>query len=521
MITINKEFINSYKEILEKKIDLFKEAFPQLEFDSNGRAFLCKSNISEDIYIHIYKKISNSSFNFAYFQDNLIKYMEKNKYEGIRNTYCNYIKPGDFTARDFFLTLDEGDFKNNYFHFKKESGDCIKVKMTRVLNKVYENIRVDFPDYDKLLKDLKEARNKSDLELVTKLKEEKESFEENHLIYIYDHILNNKALSSLDLYITVNPLDILTSSGTAYESEDRYKHTTFGSCYSVDFYKEKDNKNKDTIVAYRNGCYGEPEDLLLLGSIKNRAIIYTPNTNTINIPDTDFFFQGYKFRINSWLNFDDEDGYALFLEKAYPDANLYTNIVESILNNTEIEIESKPCEITAFHNKVQDYEMNQETLDNADCYLDYTAINDENELVMLDQCREHNDDGSNVGLDFLEVYSCCYECNSITHEDELCYSDYYEESYCEDCYNKLHVTCECCGNDFAKEELDYDFKTINGKYYCDECLENKPICSKCNAPFSGNVFMIEEDVLCNRCFNNTEVPKENNIEGDIIKGECI
>lgn len=63
----------------------------------------------------------------------------------------------------------------------------------------------------------------------------------------------------------------------------------------------------------------------------------------------------------------------------------------------------------------------------------------------------------------------CDNCGNLIYSDENCYVTFYEESVCQDCFDKNYSRCRECNNIFCKDDLteveDHDL-------VCDFCLKN-------------------------------------------------
>lgn len=453
---VNKDLIEENNLILGQKIVLFKKAFPELNFDKHGRAKIGQVKGADlDIYEKLMTNISNSekpTEHIRYFNSCLYKYCVENDYRAIK-TNLGYVEIDNLIEEDRLskFTLSQFDINENYLHFIKTEDVYVRVKFTRVLSQAYANFEKDYPEYKEVKEKLKTARASSDAIKIAVYKETKKIIEEGVILFEYDKVLNAASDKEQDLYITVNPLDILTSSGV--ENGDGL--TTFRSCYATRLWEEEEGITIDYC-----GEYSEPMDLCQLGQFKNRAIIYIKNSRSMAVKETDFEFIGYKYRLNCWLNED-----KIFLEKLYPSQNIIENIEECLSINNILQYKNETGMPEKFKDSMQDTELGKD-IDNSEVYLDKVGFNRLGELCMLPVIRSDGSyhDYTGIGSDSTVE---CHNCDRIIHGSEALESDYYDHWYCQDCYYELHYACKNCCDELAHEESQY--VEIDGEKYCPHC----------------------------------------------------
>lgn len=488
---INRKLLKNNKKTLGKKIELFEKAFSGLEFDSFGRAKI--GTMVNPINVEpLLEQLDDYEYDEKYFSSNFKKYCIEKSYEGVYHN-IDSTDPISVSNIDKYYPstiIGISCMVENIIRFRKLNGKIVRVKLTRVLSEVYKNFDNDYPEYKKTKDKLKEARKNNDLEEIAFLQPIKNNMEKGVFIFEYDKFLNANALLD-DLYISVNPLDILTSSGT--DADWNYAnyppHSTFKTCYSTLI-----GKTDKRVRVYSDGCYSDPYHLYKLGRINNRAIIYSHNSNIINIPFDDFNFIGYKLRINCWINKAEDNTYRLFLEKSYPTQTL-KNAIETTLKNKGIILQDNIESITAFHSDLQ-IKNDNIAVSESNVYLDKVGINDDGVLCMLPKPRIEEKYVDNIGVELKQSYIC--KCGKLDYEEAMYHVD--GTYICYDCFCRDYVTCMECDDYHLKEAT---VKTMGHGYICKQCIEtlNIPICEVCNKAHSSSYTYEHENYkhLCRNC----------------------
>lgn len=468
MITLDKKAIDLNQDFLNKKIDCFKYKLPSLNFDKHGRAKIGQIkevNVEGRIWDEFTKNVCNKENykeNMKYFNEKLLEYCNENNYTQIKSyTYIDV----DYLINSSHLytfNLASSDINENYLHFLKSDGTKVKVKFTKVLSQIYKDFEKDYPKYKEIKEKLKAARESSENIKIAVYKQIKKTIEDGIPIFEYDRILNNQSYKNLDLYISVNPLDVLASSGNSAPSEENEVIlTTFNTCYSTMIIN-----NNSNITIKQSGSHGIPKELYLLNKVLTRAIIYSPNSRELQVPGTDFNLIGYQFRNNCWLNYN-----SLFLEKSYPTIGLRKDI-EQCLSDFNIDVYDNEDTLDKFEESLQDTALNKEVL-KSHVYLDNVGIDDDGYLYMLPEARSlgnyENSNGIYHDNDEDDEDESCYGCGSSRYE--TFYSDYYEEYYCDDCFKDRHYTCCSCLDTFVIADNQPQAVIIDGDKFCPECAE--------------------------------------------------
>jgi hypothetical protein len=114
--------------------------------------------------------------------------------------------------------INPNDFIENSFHFQKEGGKKVNVKVSKVLPKLHDMWVAENTLYTIICNKIKELRSNGatydDSEELRLLNRDKEYMEEGN-IYVLHQKLSNATAGSSELILTINPLDKLSASGAS------------------------------------------------------------------------------------------------------------------------------------------------------------------------------------------------------------------------------------------------------------------------------------------------------------------
>ena len=291
LIYIRKDFIESFNEYLIKTHTLIGKPVispldPVLNLSENIQCLL------DENYINT---INERLKEIGYFT---------NKEDQI-NTLYNFveqIESGESIPLESFIT--------NKLTVKISGHGWCETKLSKILSKVQNIWLSKNTEYTCLIKKIKNLRNiginNSNIVELKSLILKKNGYEKNNLYFDYQKIKNSWVGG--ELYISINPLDMLNLSGKSYKSIEDNNPTSFETCLSNIIEKETDR-----LKVTRKTVCGNPELQLIIGKILNHGLMFIKNSNVLNVPQSQFNLIGYKARANCWL---DEDG--LYLNKVYP-----------------------------------------------------------------------------------------------------------------------------------------------------------------------------------------------------------
>jgi hypothetical protein len=550
MLKLNKELFDEVNKTLERKLQWWKEKYPSLEFDTNGRAIVGQlpkidvDVVSDDLCFNWSESYSRA---FA-------KYLERNEYK-IKDRNGRYRSHG--YGLNSLYAFDPNDLVENAFHFEKTDGRKVNVKASRVLQAVHKIwIEEHHPEFQGIINEIKRLRGEgltySNSEDVVNLTKDKERLGKGNPSIKYEDILNSNA-GTRNLYLSINPLDKLTSSGAC-----GYNPTGFSSCWSTSVDKMYDDDDKHIGYGVREyGCYSSPEGQIALGSILNTGMIYVPNGKTLEVDG--FSFLGYKERSHVWI-----DTNGLWIEKIYPckDGRRKQNMREicsrifSIINDNDVA-EYQEFDIQD-HEGLKHYcEVVEDTPNRL--FLDRVAINrdDDYKLVYLTDdrvnysyqnpddlpedesrnkcaiCGRYHDSDDMRWVDEEDIYVCddcfedhfryCYKCDTIHRIGDMTEVD--DEYYCDRCLDKYFIQCEDCEEWIEKDDACCVIDLYgNGAYVCESCRdENYVYCNDCgefvhkdNAEEGSDEQMYCTDCIGDHIDDEEDEELEIEIENEVV-----
>lgn len=484
LLKVDSEMLEKTSKLVKEKISKWNEVFPSLNFDEHGRSHIAAVPDLTEEKLQVMRNCSNE------FQDAFNIYLKDREYT-IKHENAEYYE----YFNSWFMSLS--DYISNYYHFRKKDGRLVKVKASKVLAAVQAIWEKNYcPEYGDICKQIKELRKdgasySNSIEL-QQLVQKKEQLEKGNLYIEYQKLMNSNNGNNTDIFLTINPLDLLTASGDSCGNP-----TAFSSCWSTKIFDYDDH-----FLFESEGCYGFPDAIYKLGKIKNRGMLYIPNGRIVDHPELNFSFLGYKERVHVWF---DTNPKGLWLEKVYP-TKTYSALQKFSSALSEKNIESITFDFSdkydfkEFH--YNDYDGLDEYINSSHwTFLDKVFVED-SKLYYMPEYRveyDYNDGSSRPDND---DYQTCYNCGDRTY-------NYYVvdgEFYCSDCYRDLFVNCVRCGCDVAEDDAIYDY---DGNPFCPHCADQYlSQCEDCEEyVYSDTMYAVRDsdDVVkyvCTNCFES-------------------
>lgn len=306
--TINKKTVQKAREIIEIKKELWNKAFPDIVFNEDGRAKVGSlPSYDENAF---YQKIRQNTS--PLFEECLIEAYKELRLKPIALSDIQY---NQYLAKRLEVETETG--------FKQERS------LPSILSKassIWERRMPMYRPLRNIYKPINKAKESiSDIE---RLKEILKDMEKGNTYISYDNLM--RVFQPKDMYISINPLDKLFSSGGANTNSI----TKFSSCWRNTMEVE-DNGN---VKLSSTGEYSNPKAQVLLGEHPLCGMLIIPNENTIEVDGMKFF--GMLQRSHIWLHGD-----KIFIENIYPDKDNYDRLrtIFNILNNTINVVDIDDC----------------------------------------------------------------------------------------------------------------------------------------------------------------------------------
>lgn len=340
---INKETVERAREIIEFKKKIWEEAFPNIEFDENGRAkvgFL--PQYDESVF---YSKIKENTS--PLFEECLLEAYKELRLKPISLSNIGYYQ---YITKRIKVETETGFTQERALPGILARASSIweaKMPMYRPLRNVYKPIA-------------KAKENQRDIET---LKEILDNMERGNTYIAYDNLM--RVFQQRDMYISINPLDKLFSAG----GYDTNSITKFSSCWrnSMEIYENGD------IEFSTHGEYSNPIAQVKLGEHAMCGMLIIPNEHTVEVDGMTFF--GMLQRSHIWLSKD-----AIFIENIYPDkhnrdrrdtiTNILNSTIKTVLPRQTIRIEVPED----FNSKEWVSEYNEACYEGNTPYLDNSSI---------------------------------------------------------------------------------------------------------------------------------------------------
>ncbi|SNS23095.1 hypothetical protein SAMN05446037_1006130 [Anaerovirgula multivorans] len=506
MVRINAAKVDKYLHITEEKKKEWLRLFPFLEFDRFGRASVGNIQVDDTALAEeLYNFVLSESF------FNAIKIWENKNELKLPNYF-------DIALKRFNCGTTRLVANSEVYLCSTAGGEDKHMRLSKILAQIQAIWEKETcPEYSELRKEIKKLRKEgltfsNSLELVD-LSEKKKSLEIGNFYVAYDHF-QNAIKKGTEMWLSINPLDLITSSGNQGDNPTR-----FDSCWSLEMELASDEIHVD-----RSGCHSSGSACLNMGRITNRGILFIKNGRTLNVPGTDFDFIGYSERSHVWL--DEICGNSsLFLERVYP-SKCYERRRDwfEALTKSGFDVKEESCNTEEFDYQDSENLNNYSNKSGGALFLDNVAITS-GTLYYLNGCRMDYDYDDNID-GIIEAVYCC-ECGDSTDSD-----DRYEVGgniYCSYCFNDRYVSCQYCGepveiNNAIEIEGYYyceyhanvrgcqcegcgewayteHMEEYNGDYYCRSCFdEHHTYCANCGEAVSYNdAVELEYEYYCEDC----------------------
>lgn len=306
--TINKKNVNKAREVIKYKKEIWSEVFPDIVFDDNGRAKVGSlPSYDEDAF---YRKIKQNTS--PLFEECLMQAYKELRLKPIKLKDINY---NQYLSKRIEVETETGFKQERALPSILAKASSIwerKMPLYRPLRNVYKPIN-------------KAKESEADIET---LKSILKKMEEGNTFIAYDNLM--RIFQPKDMYISINPLDKLFSSG----GDGTNSLTKFSSCWRNTM-TVKDNGN---ITFSSTGQYSNPKAQVLLGEHPLCGMLIIPNENKIEVDGMEFY--GMLQRSHIWL-FEGK----IFIENIYPDKDNWDRLktITNILNQTVSVVDIEDC----------------------------------------------------------------------------------------------------------------------------------------------------------------------------------
>lgn len=348
--TINKKTVKKAREIIEVKKEIWNKAFPNITFDSNGRAKVGSLPPYDERAFRIKIKQNTSPL----FEECLFE-----AYKSLR------LKP--IALKD----IEYSQYLTKRIEVETETGFKQERSLPSILNKASNIWESKMPLYRPLRNIYKAKGSTSDMETMRAILK---AMENGNVYIAYDNLM--RVFQPKDMYISLNPLDKLFSSGGTGTNS----LTKFSSCWRNTMTVGDNGSIKFTST----GQYSNPKAQVLLGEHPLCGMLIVPNENTLDVDGMRFY--GMLQRSHIWL-FKNE----VFIENIYPDKDNWdrlvtiTNILNKTISVVDIADEGPFCleNPENFNSREWIANYNQARKNGHTPYLDRSEINYNNGDIIL------------------------------------------------------------------------------------------------------------------------------------------
>lgn len=289
---IDNKIVERAIQLTNLKKELWLERIPSLSFDEFGRA-LIKSNTKfteADLIKHFGCNEVKLSPTFIRAFNQMLA----------NNEYVLVVNGADKREISSGSDISIKDLVSNIAPIKDLRGRVIPVKYTKLLAQTHE-LWCRGNRYKELTRQKREHLSQSKEAIAIKFN--LALLEQGNLYCSLQKISNLQ--TGRERYLTVNPLDFLTSSGG---NGTLLNPTKYYSCLGLSMQLKPDH-----VLVEECQEYSSPLASLMLGKISNNGLIIQKNGYELNVPNTNFNFIGYASRVRCWLVNE-----GVFLEKEYP-----------------------------------------------------------------------------------------------------------------------------------------------------------------------------------------------------------
>ena len=443
MVTLNKKLIKESKEILKQKLEWWKQHYPNVKFDQNGRAEITKEFTTtnpEKKYRCVSSHVGS------------IRWMSTNARETIKTELLHSYKIDlDLFLEKVINAIVEGK-KTIKLQLGKHSQEVKIIKIVqKIENKILPELMTEDPTqksdkipvsecikmYQNAIKQGTDLNgNQTIFPVIRQLRGQLMGYKQLYMFsYHIDQAIQiiKKQNKLRTLSLTINPLDFFSLAEGL---------STFTSCLATEF-NHHDNGN---LTINKKGMHSDPLDTFLLGSMDNTAIVGVFSSNEVTIHDSTL--KGFNSRS---LVFADYNG--VCVSRNYPQENECGYTENALIDFLNTRVKSWEEEFNCSNEKsIQDY-LNTLYQHN-NLFLDDVGIDFQQSryvLTTLPSTRTDLDYGENIVryLDGINKFMCAH-CSVYFDETDATYIEDLDSQYCTDCVNSLLETeeiihCEECG----------------------------------------------------------------------------
>lgn len=279
---INKASVKWAREIIEYKKPIWEAAFPEIQFDENGRAKVGLLPLYTEAEFQ--KKIRQSSSKL--FKECLAEAYKELRLKPISLTDIQYAQ---YVSKRIIVETETGNIQERSLPSILGRASAIwerKMPLYRPLRNIYKPM----------------AKARENQQNIDCTKDILSKMEHGNTYISYDELM--RIFQAKDIYISINPLDKLFSSG----GPNTGSITNFRTCWTNDM----DILDNGKIEFSPEGEYSNPKAQVVLGAYPMCGMLMVPNGNTIKFDEMEF--HGMLQRSHIWLDRD-----AIFMENLYPD----------------------------------------------------------------------------------------------------------------------------------------------------------------------------------------------------------
>lgn len=347
---LNKELVEYAREVIEFKKPFWEKKLG-IKFDKDGRALMG----------------GLPSFDESDWREYILNNQSKKFSE------CFLIGLDELGLERFELKkLQFEDYKKKRVQVTTTKGRTKEVSLASLFQKAQNVWEREYVMYRPYRNHMKQVRAEDGGMEMDKLNNILRNLEKGNTYVAYDRLL--REFREEDLFISINPLDKLFSSGGPYNYHGNSALTRFDSCWSNTV-----NKIGDEIYDIESyGSYANPEGQVAIGSHIGSGMVIIKNSNEIEVDGMKFY--GMLQRSHVWLS-----DLGLFVENIYP-SKYNRKLIQEVNNilsaKTKIYEPSEWIKLTFSvddFNKEEWYKKFRNIIDNGrNMYFDRSGVNYKN-----------------------------------------------------------------------------------------------------------------------------------------------
>lgn len=347
-VVIDEKLVKWARKVIEEKKVIWNNHFPKINFDENGRALVGElPNYDYDAFNEKIKRNYSKEFN---------KCLKE---------ACDELRIKKIALKD----ISYYNYLSRRIDVETKSGNIQERSLPSILAKANMFWEKRMPLYRPLRKLYKKtAKDNMDSIEVQTMKSILDEMELKNIFVKYDELM--RIFQSREIYISINPLDKLFSSG----GEDSDSPTRFATCWSNDMEEMEDGS-----VSFSSlGSYSNPQAQVKIGEHPLCGMLIIPNYNEMNI--FGMKFMGMLQRSHIWLNNSD-----IFIENIYPDKNNrdFKKTIETIISSI----------VPVYTNSQTIDLVNPDDFDGSSWAGELSEIQDNGKRLYLDRVSIDYDDG--------------------------------------------------------------------------------------------------------------------------------